>query len=88
MTEEPGGYGPWGHKDLDTTERQTQIQKGKVQVSIKENGTPSIEHTHTDISFTVASSSSQTFAECLPKGSRIGKRPADVCLERQFVSFL
>ena len=22
-TEEPGGYSPWGHKELDTTERLT-----------------------------------------------------------------
>ena len=32
LTEEPGGYGPWGHKELDMTERQAQVYKGRVQV--------------------------------------------------------
>ena len=32
LTEEPGGYGPSGHKELDMTEWQAQIYKGRVQV--------------------------------------------------------
>ena len=30
-TEEPGGYNPWSHKELDTTEQTNQQQKQQQQ---------------------------------------------------------
>ena len=42
LTEEPGGYSPWGHKESDMTERQTTTRQVPAEAAVMGLGGTSV----------------------------------------------